>query len=57
MAWVFALLLNKKFLLSMDRSGSSGDIVCQVFTEYTRACAHAGHPLHNWRTHFPLCGM
>ncbi|KAM9494299.1 otogelin [Clarias gariepinus] len=38
-------------------SGSSGDIVCQVFTEYTRACAHAGHPLHNWRSHFPLCGI
>ncbi|XP_034155631.2 otogelin [Pangasianodon hypophthalmus] len=38
-------------------SGSSGDMVCQVFTEYTRACAHAGHPLHNWRTHFPLCGI
>ncbi|XP_060714805.1 otogelin [Tachysurus vachellii] len=36
-------------------SGSSGDIVCHVFTEYTRACAHAGHPLHNWRAHFPMC--
>ncbi|XP_053473113.1 otogelin [Ictalurus furcatus] len=38
-------------------SGSSGDMVCQVFTEYTRACAHAGHPLHNWRAHFPQCGI
>ncbi|XP_058237297.1 otogelin isoform X1 [Hemibagrus wyckioides] len=38
-------------------SGSSGDMVCNVLTEYTRACAHAGHPLHNWRAHFPLCGI
>ncbi|KAI5630251.1 otogelin, partial [Silurus asotus] len=36
-------------------SGLSGDMVCQVFTEYSRACAHAGHPLHNWRAHFSQC--
>uniref|UniRef100_A0A8C1G9J5 Otogelin n=1 Tax=Cyprinus carpio TaxID=7962 RepID=A0A8C1G9J5_CYPCA len=36
-------------------SGPNGDNVCQVFTEYARACAHAGHPLHNWRSHFPVC--
>uniref|UniRef100_A0A3B3Y820 Otogelin n=1 Tax=Poecilia mexicana TaxID=48701 RepID=A0A3B3Y820_9TELE len=30
-------------------SGPSGDVVCQVFSEYARACAHADHPLHNWR--------
>uniref|UniRef100_A0A8C0Y8X1 Otogelin n=1 Tax=Cyprinus carpio carpio TaxID=630221 RepID=A0A8C0Y8X1_CYPCA len=38
-------------------SGPSGDNVCQVFTEYARACAHAGHPLHNWRSHFPVCSV
>ncbi|XP_072527000.1 otogelin, partial [Salminus brasiliensis] len=38
-------------------SGPNGDVVCQVFTEYARACAHAEHPLHNWRTHFPVCGV
>ncbi|XP_038123894.1 otogelin [Cyprinodon tularosa] len=36
-------------------SGPSGDVVCQVFSEYARACAHADHPLHNWRQHIPQC--
>ncbi|XP_030582086.1 otogelin [Archocentrus centrarchus] len=36
-------------------SGPSGDVVCQVFTEYARACAHADHPLHEWRQHIPQC--
>ncbi|KAM9408251.1 otogelin [Pholidichthys leucotaenia] len=36
-------------------SGPSGDEVCQVFTEYARACAHADHPLHDWRQHIPQC--
>ncbi|XP_016092643.1 otogelin-like [Sinocyclocheilus grahami] len=38
-------------------SGPNGDVVCQVFTEYARACAHAGHALHNWRAHFPVCSV
>ncbi|CAM4525951.1 unnamed protein product [Leuciscus chuanchicus] len=38
-------------------SGPNGDVVCQVFTEYARACAHAEHPLHNWRAHFPVCNV
>uniref|UniRef100_A0A8C1YUL6 Otogelin n=1 Tax=Cyprinus carpio TaxID=7962 RepID=A0A8C1YUL6_CYPCA len=38
-------------------SGPNGDVVCQVFTEYARACAHAGHPLHNWRAHVPVCSV
>ncbi|XP_069382390.1 otogelin isoform X2 [Paralichthys olivaceus] len=37
------------------RSGPSGDVVCQVFSEYARACAHADHPLHDWRQHIPHC--
>ncbi|XP_014852414.1 PREDICTED: otogelin [Poecilia mexicana] len=36
-------------------SGPSGDVVCQVFSEYARACAHADHPLHNWRQRIPQC--
>ncbi|KAI3377328.1 hypothetical protein L3Q82_008531, partial [Scortum barcoo] len=36
-------------------SGPSGDVVCQVFSEYARACAHADHPLHDWRQHIPHC--
>ncbi|XP_034019438.1 otogelin [Thalassophryne amazonica] len=36
-------------------SGPNGDVVCQVFTEYARACAHADHPLHKWRQHIPQC--
>ncbi|XP_056591424.1 otogelin [Triplophysa dalaica] len=38
-------------------SGSRDDIICQVFTEYARACAHAEHTLHNWRAHFPECAV
>uniref|UniRef100_A0A8B9JBM9 Otogelin n=1 Tax=Astyanax mexicanus TaxID=7994 RepID=A0A8B9JBM9_ASTMX len=38
-------------------SGPNGDVVCQVFTEYARACAHADHPLNKWRTHVPVCGV
>uniref|UniRef100_A0A3Q1CNI4 Otogelin n=1 Tax=Amphiprion ocellaris TaxID=80972 RepID=A0A3Q1CNI4_AMPOC len=37
-------------------SGPNGDVVCQVFSEYARACAHADHPLHDWRQHIPQCG-
>ncbi|KAM7405723.1 hypothetical protein PAMP_000150 [Pampus punctatissimus] len=36
-------------------SGPSGDVVCQVFSEYARACAHADHPLHDWRRRIPQC--
>ncbi|XP_044072365.1 otogelin isoform X2 [Siniperca chuatsi] len=36
-------------------SGPNGDVVCQVFSEYARACAHADHPLHDWRQHIPYC--
>ncbi|XP_013770932.1 otogelin [Pundamilia nyererei] len=36
-------------------SDPNGDVVCQVFTEYARACAHADHPLHEWRQHIPQC--
>ena len=43
-------------LLLCWRSGPSGDVVCQVFSEYARACAHADHPLHDWRQHIPPCG-
>uniref|UniRef100_A0AAY4C9Z8 Otogelin n=1 Tax=Denticeps clupeoides TaxID=299321 RepID=A0AAY4C9Z8_9TELE len=42
---------------SNDLCFPSGDAVCQVFTEYARACAHADHPLHNWRTHMPACSV
>ncbi|CAL8403715.1 unnamed protein product [Boreogadus saida] len=36
-------------------SSPSGDVVCQVFTEYARACAHADSPLNDWREHIPQC--
>ncbi|XP_071345644.1 otogelin isoform X1 [Trachinotus anak] len=36
-------------------SGPSGAVVCQVFSEYARACAHADHPLHDWRRRIPQC--
>ncbi|XP_029702117.1 otogelin [Takifugu rubripes] len=36
-------------------SGPSGEAVCQVFSEYARACAHADHPLHDWRQQIPHC--
>ncbi|XP_010160304.1 PREDICTED: otogelin-like, partial [Eurypyga helias] len=28
---------------------------CRALTEYARACAQAGKPLHGWRTHFQPC--
>uniref|UniRef100_H0ZEQ6 Otogelin n=1 Tax=Taeniopygia guttata TaxID=59729 RepID=H0ZEQ6_TAEGU len=28
---------------------------CRALTEYARACAHAGKPLHGWRVHFQQC--
>uniref|UniRef100_A0A8C3JAI1 Otogelin n=1 Tax=Calidris pygmaea TaxID=425635 RepID=A0A8C3JAI1_9CHAR len=28
---------------------------CRALTEYARACAHAGKPLHGWRIHFQQC--
>ncbi|NWU95954.1 OTOG protein, partial [Upupa epops] len=28
---------------------------CRALTEYARACAHAGRPLHGWRIHFQQC--
>uniref|UniRef100_H3DN78 Otogelin n=1 Tax=Tetraodon nigroviridis TaxID=99883 RepID=H3DN78_TETNG len=36
-------------------SGAGADVLCQVFSEYARACAHADHPLHDWRRHIPSC--
>ncbi|XP_061606093.1 otogelin isoform X2 [Phyllopteryx taeniolatus] len=36
-------------------SGPTDDAVCQVFTEYSRACAHADHPLDDWSDHIPQC--
>nr|XP_061811172.1 otogelin-like [Nerophis lumbriciformis] len=36
-------------------SGPTSDAVCQVFTEYSRACAHANRPLNEWRDHIPQC--
>ncbi|KAG7270086.1 hypothetical protein CRUP_020355 [Coryphaenoides rupestris] len=38
-------------------SSPSGDVVCQVFTEYARACAHADSPLNDWRKHILQCGV
>ncbi|NXH92736.1 OTOG protein, partial [Edolisoma coerulescens] len=30
---------------------------CRALTEYARACAQAGKPLHGWRMHFQQCGI
>ncbi|KAJ7994558.1 hypothetical protein DPEC_G00250710 [Dallia pectoralis] len=38
-------------------SGPSGNEVCQVLTEYARSCAHADHPLLDWRTRIPQCAV
>uniref|UniRef100_A0A3B3RBH6 Otogelin n=1 Tax=Paramormyrops kingsleyae TaxID=1676925 RepID=A0A3B3RBH6_9TELE len=37
--------------------GKNYDIatLCQVLTEYARACAHAERPLEGWRDHMPQC--
>uniref|UniRef100_A0A8C2WKQ8 Otogelin n=1 Tax=Cyclopterus lumpus TaxID=8103 RepID=A0A8C2WKQ8_CYCLU len=44
------------YMASCSNDLCIGDAVCQVFSEYARACAHAGHPLHDWRRHIPQCG-
>ncbi|XP_019375523.1 PREDICTED: otogelin [Gavialis gangeticus] len=36
-------------------SASDNGTWCRALTEYARACAHAGKPLHRWRTHFQQC--
>ncbi|XP_048829558.1 otogelin-like protein [Brienomyrus brachyistius] len=35
--------------------GLHNEAVCQVLTEYARACAHAERPLEGWRDHMPQC--
>ncbi|NXB39995.1 OTOG protein, partial [Eulacestoma nigropectus] len=30
---------------------------CRALTEYARACAQAGKPLHGWRVHFQQCAI
>ncbi|KAK7929826.1 hypothetical protein WMY93_006221 [Mugilogobius chulae] len=37
-------------------SGPVDEMLCLVLSEYARACAHADHPLNQWRQAFPLCG-
>uniref|UniRef100_A0A3B4ARR3 Uncharacterized protein n=1 Tax=Periophthalmus magnuspinnatus TaxID=409849 RepID=A0A3B4ARR3_9GOBI len=36
-------------------SGPVDEMLCLVLSEYARACAHADHPLQQWRQDFPLC--
>uniref|UniRef100_A0A672GQ44 Otogelin n=1 Tax=Salarias fasciatus TaxID=181472 RepID=A0A672GQ44_SALFA len=43
------------YMASCSNDLCIGDVVCQVFSEYARACAHADHPLHDWRQHIPQC--
>lgn len=39
------------------RSAVDNATWCRALTEYARACAQAGKPLHGWRMHFQQCGM
>uniref|UniRef100_A0A6Q2ZQM3 Otogelin n=1 Tax=Esox lucius TaxID=8010 RepID=A0A6Q2ZQM3_ESOLU len=43
------------YMASCSNDLCLSDEVCQVLTEYARACAHADHPLLDWRTHIPQC--
>lgn len=38
------------------RSAADDSTWCRALTEYARACAQAGKPLHGWRVHFQQCG-
>ncbi|NWT14914.1 OTOG protein, partial [Vireo altiloquus] len=42
-----------------DLCMSAGDDAtwCRAVTEYARACAQAGKPLHGWRVHFQQCAI
>ncbi|XP_077177718.1 otogelin isoform X2 [Paroedura picta] len=41
--------------LCMSAVGNA--IWCRALTEYARACAQAGKPLHEWRAHFEQCAV
>uniref|UniRef100_A0A3P9KE54 Otogelin n=1 Tax=Oryzias latipes TaxID=8090 RepID=A0A3P9KE54_ORYLA len=43
------------YMASCSNDLCSGDVVCQVLSEYARACAHADHPLLDWRRDIPQC--
>ncbi|XP_041075203.1 otogelin-like [Polyodon spathula] len=38
-------------------AGPDNQVLCQALTEYARACAHAEHPLHDWRAVIPMCAV
>ncbi|NXM39398.1 OTOG protein, partial [Gymnorhina tibicen] len=38
-------------------SGADDATWCRALTEYARACAQAGKPLHGWRVHFQQCAI
>ncbi|XP_041445566.1 otogelin [Xenopus laevis] len=39
----------------MCLSGSDRETWCRALSEYARACAQAGHPLHGWRAVYKQC--
>uniref|UniRef100_A0A8D3CQY1 Otogelin n=1 Tax=Scophthalmus maximus TaxID=52904 RepID=A0A8D3CQY1_SCOMX len=43
------------YMASCSNDLCTGDVMCRVFSEYARACAHADRPLHDWRLHIPQC--
>ncbi|XP_058857767.1 otogelin-like [Acipenser ruthenus] len=38
-------------------AGPDNQVLCQALTEYARACAHAEHPLYDWRAAIPMCAV
>ncbi|RXN01931.1 Otogelin-like protein [Acipenser ruthenus] len=38
-------------------AGLDNQVLCQALTEYARACAHAEHPLYDWRAAIPMCAV
>lgn len=47
---------NNVSLFICVRSAADDATWCRALTEYARACAQAGKPLHGWRVHFQQCG-
>ncbi|XP_041132308.1 otogelin-like protein [Polyodon spathula] len=38
-------------------AGTDNQVLCQALAEYARACAHAEHPLYDWREVIPMCAV
>ncbi|XP_010013345.1 PREDICTED: otogelin-like [Nestor notabilis] len=53
--WAVPVVENNMSIFICVRSAVDNATWCRALTEYARACAQAGKPLHGWRMHFQQC--